>query len=68
MEFHGSARGQQGGGHLGTIGLTGALLNKGDDSAGVGDDGFELDGVDEGFGEGGAFERGVVEAVDVVPD
>ena len=34
MEFHGSARGQQGGGHLGTIGLTGALLNKGDDSAG----------------------------------
>jgi hypothetical protein len=41
---------------------------EGEDGAWIGDDGLELDGVDEGFGEGGEFERGVVEAVDVVPD
>jgi hypothetical protein len=41
---------------------------EGDDGAWVGVDGFELDGVDEGLGEGGEFEGGVVEAVDVVPN
>jgi hypothetical protein len=41
---------------------------EGQDGAGVGDDGFELDGVDEGLGEGGDFEGRVVEAVDIVPD
>jgi hypothetical protein len=40
----------------------------GDDRGGVGDDGLELDGVDEGLGEGGVLQRAVVEAPDVVPD
>jgi hypothetical protein len=40
----------------------------GDDGGGVGDDGLELDGVDEGLGEGGVLQRAVVEAPDVVPD
>ena len=38
------------------------------DAGGVGDAGFHFDGVDEGFREGGVFEGGEVEAVDVVPD
>ena len=41
---------------------------EGDDGRGVGDNGLELDSVDEGLGEGGHFEGCVVEAVDVVPD
>lgn len=40
----------------------------GDDRSRVGDDGLELDGVDEGLGEGGVLQRAVVEAPDVVPD
>ncbi len=40
----------------------------GEDSTGVGNAGFHFDGVDKGFGEGAVFERGKVEAVDVVPD
>jgi hypothetical protein len=39
-----------------------------DDGGWVSNDGFELDGIDEGLSEGGDLERGVVEAVDVVPD
>ena len=41
---------------------------EGDDSGGVGDNGLELDGVDEGLGESGVLQRAVVEAPDVVPD
>lgn len=41
---------------------------EGEDGRGVGDDGFNVDGVDEGFGHGRFFERGVVETPDVVPD
>jgi hypothetical protein len=41
---------------------------EGEDSARFSDDGFEVDSVHEGLGEGGEFERGVVEAVDAVPD
>ena len=54
--------------------LEGEVLNgagvevEGDDGRGVGDDGLELDGVDERLGESGVLERGVVEAPDVVPD
>lgn len=48
-------------------GLDGVEVD-GEDGSGVGDDSFELDRVDEGFGEGCGFEGGVVEAPDVVPD
>jgi hypothetical protein len=40
----------------------------GNDRGRVGDDGLELDGVDEGLGEGGVLQRAVVKAPDVVPD
>lgn len=39
-----------------------------DDSGGVGDDSLDVDGIDEGLGQGGGLERRVVEAPDVVPD
>ena len=54
--------------------LEGEVLNgasveiEGNDRRGVGDNGLQLDGVDEGLGEGGVLERGVVEAPNVVPD
>jgi hypothetical protein len=48
-------------------GLNGVEV-EGQDGAGVGYDGFQFDGVDERFGEGGEFEGRVVEAVDVVPN
>lgn len=38
------------------------------DGGWVGDDGLDLDRVDEGLREGGLLEWGVVEPVDVVPD
>jgi hypothetical protein len=41
---------------------------EGEDGGGVGNDGFNLDSVDEGLGKSGVLERGVVEAVNVVPD
>jgi hypothetical protein len=41
---------------------------EGDERVGVGNNGLEVDGVDEGLGKGGALERRVVEAPDVVPD
>jgi hypothetical protein len=41
---------------------------EGDERDGVGDDSLEVNSVDEGLGEGGALEGGVVEAPDVVPD
>jgi hypothetical protein len=41
---------------------------EGKNARGVGDNGLELDDVDEGLGEGGVLERAVVEAPDVVPD
>lgn len=39
-----------------------------EDGTGVGDDGLELHGVDEWLSESSELKRGVVEAVDVVPD
>lgn len=41
---------------------------EGQDGGGVGDNGFDFDGIDERLGKGGVLERGVIEAVDVVPD
>lgn len=41
---------------------------EGDDGGGVGDDSLDVDGVDEGLGHGGGFERRVIEAPDVIPD
>lgn len=41
---------------------------EGEHCGGVGDDGFEFDGIDEGFGEGSHLEGRIVEAVDAVPD
>ena len=38
------------------------------DHARVGDDGFEVDGVDERFSEGDVLDAGVVKAVYVVPN
>ena len=47
----------------------GALVQvEGYDGGRVGNDGLEVDGVDEGLGHGGGLERGVIEAPDVVPD
>lgn len=52
----------------GEVGHGAGVEVKGEDGRGIGDDSLELDGVDEGLGEGGFLERGVVEAVDIVPD
>lgn len=41
---------------------------KGDDGAGIGDNGFEFDCVDQRFCEGCHLQRCVVKAVDVVPN
>lgn len=49
------------------LGLAGVEV-EGQNVGRVGDDGLELDGVDEGLGEGGLLEGRVVEAVDIVPD
>jgi hypothetical protein len=52
----------------GEVGGGAGVEIEGEDGGRVGDDGLELDGVDEGLGEGGLLEGSVVEAVDVVPD
>jgi hypothetical protein len=52
----------------GEIGYSASVEVEGEDWGGVGDDGLELDGVDERLGEGGLLERGVIETVDIVPD
>lgn len=52
----------------GEIGDGAGVEVEGKDRAWVGHDGFEFNGIDEGFGEGSEFERSVVEPVDVVPD
>jgi len=68
VDVVGAAHGQlEGEGEGEVVGRDGVEV-EGQNGAGVGHDGFQLDGVDEGFCEGGDFERGVVEAVDVVPD
>ena len=47
----------------------GALVEIEDENGrGFSHNGLELDGVDEGLGEGGLLERSVVESVDVIPD
>ena len=60
IEGEGEGEGEVGGGA--------GVEIEGDDCVWVGYDSLDLDGVNEGFGEGGDFEGGVVEAVDVVPD
>ena len=52
----------------GEVGDGAGVEVKGDDRGGVGDDSLDVDGVDEGLGNGGCLEGGVVEAPDVVPD
>jgi hypothetical protein len=64
----GAAHGELEGQREGEVGDGAGVEIEGEDGARVGNDGLELDGVDEGFGEGGEFERCVVEAVDVIPD
>lgn len=60
VEGEGESKGEVGGGA--------GVEIEGYDCVRVCYDSLDLDGVNEGFGEGGGFERGVVEAVDVVPD
>lgn len=68
MDVVGAADGHGEGEFEGEVGGCAGVEVEGYDGCRVGDDGFELDGVDEGFGESGGFEGRVVEAVDVVPD
>lgn len=56
------------GGGEGKVGNGAGVQVEGEDSGGVGDNGLDLDGVDEGLGEGGLLEGRVVESVDVVPE
>jgi hypothetical protein len=56
-------------GHVeGKVGDRACVEIEGEDGRGVGDDGLDVDGVDEGLGHGSGLEGGVVEAPDVVPD
>lgn len=52
----------------GKVGNGAGVKVDGDDGRRVGDDGLELDGVDERLSEGAVLERAVVEAPDIVPD
>lgn len=52
----------------GQVGSSAGVEIECENGGGVGDDGFKLDGVDKGLGESGSLQRGVVEAVDVIPD
>lgn len=52
----------------GQVGDGASVQVQGQDGRGVGDDGLDIDSVDKGLGEGSLLERGVVEAVDVIPD
>jgi hypothetical protein len=56
-------------GHVeGEVGDGARVEIEGENRRWVCDNGFDVDSVDEGLGHGGGFERGVVEAPDVVPD
>ena len=68
VDVVGAAHGQVEGEREGEIGDGHGVEVEGDDGGRVGHDGFDLDCVDEGFGQGGVLERAVVEAPDVVPD
>jgi hypothetical protein len=52
----------------GQIGYGARVQVEGEDGRGVGDDGFDVDGVDEGLGHGSCLEGRVVKAPDVIPD
>jgi hypothetical protein len=52
----------------GQVGDGASVEVEGQDGRGVGDDGLDVDGVDEGLSHGGGLERRVVEAPDVIPD
>ena len=64
----GAADGEGVGEVEGEIGDLAGVEVESDERCGVGNDGLEVNSVDEGLGEGGALEGGVVEAPDVVPD
>lgn len=64
----GAADGERVGEVEGEIGDLAGVEIEGDERCGVSDDGLEVDSVDQRLGEGGALERRVVEAPDVVPD
>jgi hypothetical protein len=68
VDVVGAAHGEREGQLEGEVRDGAGVKVDGNDSGGVGDDGLELDGVDEGLGEGGVLQRAVVEAPDVVPD
>lgn len=68
VDVVGAADGQRVGQVEGEVGDGDGVEVEGDERGGVGDDGLEFDRVDKGFGEGGALERRVVEAPDVIPD
>lgn len=63
-----AAGGEVEGAREGQVGGCALVEVEGEDARGVGDDGLDLDRVNQGFREGGFLEGGVVEAVDVVPD
>jgi hypothetical protein len=49
--------------------ICGALVKiEREDGSGFGDSGLDLDGINEGLGQGSGLEGGVVEAVNIVPD
>ena len=55
-------------GSEGQVGESALVEVEGQDGGWVGDNGLDLDGVDEWLSEGSLLEWGVVEAVDVVPE
>jgi len=57
----------EGGGKSQVGGRAGVEVER-EDGGGVRNHGFDLDGINKGFGERSLLEGGVVEAVDVVPD
>lgn len=68
MNIVGAAHGEVVGEGECEVGYGACVKVKREHGAGVCDDGLELNGVDKRLGEGSQLERGVVEAVNVVPD
>lgn len=68
VDVVGAAHGEGEGELEGKVGDGAGVEVEVEDRGGVGDDGLELDGVDERLSESGVLQRAVVEAPDVVPD
>jgi hypothetical protein len=68
VDVVGATDGERVGEVEGEIGDFARVEVEGDERVGIRDDGLEVDSVDERLGEGGALERRVVEAPDIVPD